>query len=129
MLNPIRTSLTHGRGGRTKAALLDGGSRTDGDTAARLHVNISYMEADHSAARCEICFTGPTPEALVRGRERTYFEHSCIDFAADKTHSISQADRVAYVAAYARPGRMRSGWAYLLPSSKRRILPNFPRPS
>lgn len=57
-------------------------------------------------------FNGPTPEALVRGRERTYFEHYWNDFAADKTHSISEADRVAYAAAYARPGRMRSGWAY-----------------
>ena len=57
-------------------------------------------------------FNGPTPEALVRGRERTYFEHYWNDFAADKIHSISEADRVAYAAAYARPGRMRSGWAY-----------------
>ena len=59
-------------------------------------------------------FNGPTPEALVRGRERTYFEHYWNDFAADKTHSISEADRVAYAAAYARPGRMRSGWAYFV---------------
>jgi pimeloyl-ACP methyl ester carboxylesterase len=33
-------------------------------------------------------FNGPTPEALVRGRERTYFEHYWNDFAADKTHSL-----------------------------------------
>ena len=33
-------------------------------------------------------FNGPTPEALVHGRERTYFEHFWNDFAADKTHSI-----------------------------------------
>jgi len=33
-------------------------------------------------------FNGPTPEALVRGRERTYFEHFWNDFAADKTRSI-----------------------------------------
>jgi pimeloyl-ACP methyl ester carboxylesterase len=57
-------------------------------------------------------FNGPTPEALVLGRERTYFEHFWNDFAADKTHSIPEADRVAYTAAYARPGRMRAGWAY-----------------
>src|SRR5207245_3359910 len=56
-------------------------------------------------------FNGPTPEALVRGRERTYFEHFWNDFAADKTHSIPEADRVAYTTAYARPGRMRAGWA------------------
>jgi len=57
-------------------------------------------------------FNGPTPEALVRGRERTYFEHFWNDFAADKTHSIPEADRKAYTAAYARPGRMHAGWAY-----------------
>jgi pimeloyl-ACP methyl ester carboxylesterase len=59
-------------------------------------------------------FNGPTPEALVRGRERTYFEHFWNNFAADKTHSIPEADRVAYAAAYARPGRMRAGWAYFV---------------
>lgn len=59
-------------------------------------------------------FNGPTPEALVRGRERTYFEHFWNDFAADKTHSLPEADRVAYTAAYARPGRMRAGWAYFV---------------
>ncbi|MBZ5643586.1 MAG: alpha/beta hydrolase [Acidobacteriia bacterium] len=57
-------------------------------------------------------FHGPTPEALVRGRERTYFDYYWNDFAADKTHSIPEADRSAYAAAYARPGRMRAGWAY-----------------
>lgn len=59
-------------------------------------------------------FNGPTPEALVRGRERTYFESFWNNFAADKTHSLSEADRVAYTAAYSRPGRMRSGWAYFV---------------
>src|SRR6266481_967140 len=59
-------------------------------------------------------FNGATPEALVRGRERTYFEHFWNDFAADKTHSIPEADRKAYTAAYARPGRMRAGWAYFV---------------
>jgi pimeloyl-ACP methyl ester carboxylesterase len=59
-------------------------------------------------------FNGPTPEALVSGRERTYFEHFWNDFAADKTHSIPEADRAAYTAAYARPGRMRAGWAYFV---------------
>ncbi len=56
-------------------------------------------------------FNGPTPEALVRGRERTYFEHFWNDFASNKTQSIPEADRVAYTAAYARPGRMRAAWA------------------
>lgn len=59
-------------------------------------------------------FNGPTPEALVQGRERTYFEYFWNDLAADKAHSIPQADRKAYVAAYARPGRMHAGWAYFV---------------
>jgi pimeloyl-ACP methyl ester carboxylesterase len=59
-------------------------------------------------------FNGPTPEALVGGRERAYFEYFWNDFAADKTHSIPEADRAAYAAAYARPGRMRAGWAYFV---------------
>ncbi len=59
-------------------------------------------------------FNGPTPEALVQGRERTYFEYFWNDFAADKTHSIPEADRTAYTAAYARPGRMHAGWAYFV---------------
>jgi pimeloyl-ACP methyl ester carboxylesterase len=57
-------------------------------------------------------FYGPTPVALVKGRERTYFEHFWNDFAADKTHSIPEADRRAYVAAYSRPGRMAAGFTY-----------------
>jgi pimeloyl-ACP methyl ester carboxylesterase len=59
-------------------------------------------------------FNGPTPEALVRGRERTYFNYFWNDFAADKTHSIPEADRRAYTAAYSRPGRMHAGWAYFV---------------
>jgi len=59
-------------------------------------------------------FNGPTPEALVQGRERTYFDYFWNDFAADKTHSIPEADRKAYTAAYARPGRMHAGWAYFV---------------
>jgi len=59
-------------------------------------------------------FNGLTPEALVQERERVYFEHFWNDFAADKTRSIPEPDRKAYAAAYARPGRMRSGWAYVV---------------
>src|SRR5437868_3094357 len=59
-------------------------------------------------------FNGPTPEALVAGRERIYFEHYWNDFAGDKNHSIPEADRRAYTAAYSRPGRMRAGWAYFI---------------
>jgi pimeloyl-ACP methyl ester carboxylesterase len=57
-------------------------------------------------------FHGPTPEALVQGRERIYFDYYWNDFAADKNRSLPEADRKAYAAAYARPGRMRAGWAY-----------------
>ena len=59
-------------------------------------------------------FNGPTPEVLVQGRERTYFDYFWNDFAADKNHSIPEADREAYAAAYARPGRMKAGWAYFV---------------
>jgi pimeloyl-ACP methyl ester carboxylesterase len=59
-------------------------------------------------------FNGSTPEALVEGRERTYFDYFWNDFAADKNHSIPEAARQAYAAAYARPGRMHAGWAYFV---------------
>src|SRR5271167_3822698 len=59
-------------------------------------------------------FNGPTPEALVAGREKIYFAYFWNDFAADKTRSIPEADRKAYTAAYARPGRMKAGWAYFV---------------
>ena len=59
-------------------------------------------------------FNGPTPEALVQGRERTYFDYFWNDLAADKNRSIPEADRQAYAAAYARPGRMHAGWAYFV---------------
>jgi pimeloyl-ACP methyl ester carboxylesterase len=63
-------------------------------------------------------FNGPTPEALVQGRERIYFEHFWNNFAADKTRSIPEADRNAYAVAYAQPGRMRAGWAYFVSFQK-----------
>jgi pimeloyl-ACP methyl ester carboxylesterase len=59
-------------------------------------------------------FNGPTPEALVKGRERIYFAYFWNDLAADKNHSLPQADREAYIAAYSRPGRMHAGWAYFV---------------
>ncbi len=59
-------------------------------------------------------FNGPTPEALVQGRERTYFDYFWNDFAADKNHSIPEATRQAYVLAYSRPGRMHAGWEYFV---------------
>jgi len=57
-------------------------------------------------------FNGEYPEALVKGRERTYFEYFWNVFAADKTRSIPEADRKAYIEAYSKPGRMRAAWAY-----------------
>src|SRR5258706_4461174 len=59
-------------------------------------------------------FNGPTPEALVAGRERIYFEHFWNDFASNKPKLIQQVGSVAYAAAYAGPGRMRAAWAYLV---------------
>jgi pimeloyl-ACP methyl ester carboxylesterase len=55
-------------------------------------------------------FNGPTPEELVRGPERIYFEYFWNELAADKTRSIPAADLEAYMEAYSRPGRMRAGW-------------------
>jgi pimeloyl-ACP methyl ester carboxylesterase len=55
-------------------------------------------------------FYGETPLKLVAGRERTYFEHFWNDFAADPNHSVPEADRQFYAAAYAQPGRMRAGF-------------------
>ena len=57
-------------------------------------------------------FYGEVPLALVKGRERTYFEHFWNDFAADKTKSIPEADRRFYAASYARANGMRAGFEY-----------------
>jgi pimeloyl-ACP methyl ester carboxylesterase len=57
-------------------------------------------------------FYGETPLALVKGRERIYFEHFWNDFAADRTKSVSEADRRIYAKAYARDGGMRAGFEY-----------------
>ena len=57
-------------------------------------------------------FYGPTPLALVSGRESIYFSHFWDGFAADPKHSIPQVDRDAYLEAYSRPGRMAAGWSY-----------------
>src|SRR6266496_1437957 len=57
-------------------------------------------------------FYGDVPLALVKGRERTYFEHFWNDFAADPKHSVSEADRRTYAKDYAQPGGMRAGFEY-----------------
>lgn len=55
-------------------------------------------------------FYGDVPLALVKGRERTYFEHFWNDFAADRTKSIPEADRRFYASAYSREDGMRAGF-------------------
>jgi pimeloyl-ACP methyl ester carboxylesterase len=57
-------------------------------------------------------FYGETPLKLVAGRERIYFEHFWNDFAADRTKSLSEADRQYYAEQYAKPGGMRAGFEY-----------------
>ena len=57
-------------------------------------------------------FHGEVPLQLVAGRERIYFEHFWNDFAADKNHSVPEADRRFYAASYALPGGMRAGFGY-----------------
>ena len=57
-------------------------------------------------------FHGETALQLVQGRERIYFEHFWNDFAADRTRSLSEADRQFYTAAYAQPGGMKAGFGY-----------------
>jgi pimeloyl-ACP methyl ester carboxylesterase len=59
-------------------------------------------------------FNGPTPEALVKGRENIYFAYFWNDLAADKDHSIPEAGRKAYLAAYSRPERMGASWKYFV---------------
>ncbi len=77
-----------------------------------------WLATYHNPALWHFFFTGPTAEALVRGRERIYFDHYWNDFAADPKRSVSEADRRFYTAQFARPGRMRAGWQYFV---------NFPR--
>lgn len=57
-------------------------------------------------------FYGTTPLALVKGRERTYFEHFWNDFAADPARSVPEADRRFYAAQYATDGGMRAGFEW-----------------
>ena len=57
-------------------------------------------------------FYGEVPLALVKGRERIYFEHFWNDFAADPKHSVSEPNRHLYAKAYAQAGGMRAGFEY-----------------
>ena len=55
-------------------------------------------------------FYGEVPLKLVEGRERIYLEHFWNDFAADRKHSVPEADRRFYAEAYAQPGAMAAGF-------------------
>jgi pimeloyl-ACP methyl ester carboxylesterase len=57
-------------------------------------------------------FYGPTPLALVKGRERIYFEHFWNDFAADPHRSVAESDRRYYTEQYAKTDGMRAGFEY-----------------
>ncbi len=57
---------------------------------------------------------GLTPVPTGEGRENIYFSYFWNDLAADKNHSIPEADRRAYIAAYSRPGRMHASWEYFV---------------
>ncbi len=72
----------------------------------------SWKEVWLAPATWHFHFHGEIPERLVEGRERTYLEHFWNDFAADPAHSISEADRKLYAAAYARDGGIRATMQY-----------------
>ena len=57
-------------------------------------------------------FYGETPQKLVTGRERVYLDHFWNDFAADRNHSVSEADRQIYTHAFAQPGAIHGGFGY-----------------
>ncbi len=123
--SPLIASL-----GITKAADCRARHRVDGRVRLRRAVSLGSREA-----RADGCvsprrrgwetiyndpgiwhfrFNGPTPEALVKGRERTFFEHFWNDMAADKTHSIPEADRIAYAARIRAPGPDARGLGVLV---------------
>lgn len=72
-----------------------------------------WLSYYHDPGLWHFFFNGPTPEALVKGRERTYFLHFWDGFAGDPNrHAIGEADRKVYLSSYTQEGRMRAGWAY-----------------
>jgi len=56
-------------------------------------------------------FNGPTAEKLVQGRERIYLDHFWSDMTSNP-EAVSEAERRAYTAAYAAPGRIHATWGY-----------------
>jgi pimeloyl-ACP methyl ester carboxylesterase len=79
---------------------------------------ITGFEKAYNGPEWHFRFHGPTPEKLVEGRERTYFEHFWNDFAFDASHSIPEEDREIYTEKYSRPGRMHAGWQYYISFQK-----------
>jgi len=71
-----------------------------------------WEAAYNTPRRWHFRFHGETPEALVKGRERLYFEYFWNAFAAEGARSMPEEERLAYTQAYARPGRMAAGFAY-----------------
>lgn len=49
---------------------------------------------------------------MPASRERVYLDHFWNDFAADKTHSLPEADRRFYATEYAKPGHIGAGMEY-----------------
>ncbi len=73
----------------------------------------NLLDFYHDPKLWHFFFNGPTPEELVKGRERTYFLHFWDGFAGDPNrHAITEADRKVYLSSYTQDGRMRAGWAY-----------------
>jgi len=56
-------------------------------------------------------FYGASAERIVAGRERIYLDRFWDDFAG-RAHGFPEAERVAFAASYAQPGRMRAGFSY-----------------
>jgi pimeloyl-ACP methyl ester carboxylesterase len=73
-------------------------------------------------------FNGPTPEALVQGREPTYFAYFWNDLAADKNHSIPEADREGVPRGVLPPRTHAYGWEYFVfvPAGRQRFRSAFP---
>jgi len=74
---------------------------------------------------------GPTPEALVRGRERKRTSIISGTTSPPTRHiRFQKPDRAAFTAAYARPGRMRArlGVFRFLPASSPGFCTTLPKP-
>jgi pimeloyl-ACP methyl ester carboxylesterase len=89
---------------------------------------IAGFERAYNGPAWHFRFNGPTPEKLVEGRERVYFEHFWNDFAFDSTRSIPEEDRQIYTEKYSRPGRIHAGWQYYISFQKAAVeFPEFAR--